>query len=90
MVGEIGPWYLERVCDDDSSPRGYRLRKGISLLINPEHQAAYRKLPNEFSFKQAKEAYGKKDEATTSMLKKCIRVGILNKVRHGWYAKVPE
>ena len=86
--GEVGPFYLERVFDDDGQPIGYRPLEGVEFL-NKSQQAAFEKLPLAFSFKEAKTIYGKQDQATVDFLGKCTRFGILRKPSKGWYEKVP-
>ena len=88
--GEIGPLYLARDHDEDGQPLGYRLLLGAELLFNPEQQLAYEALPQQFSFKQAKQTYGRRDQATSDMLKKCVDVGLLRRLARGQYAKVVE
>ena len=86
--GEVGPFYLERVFDDDEQPIGYRRLAGVEFLDNPTQQAAFGKLPGAFSFKEAKTIYGRRDQATIDFLMKCDRAGILRKVAKGRYEKV--
>jgi hypothetical protein len=87
MRGESGPYYLERVYDQ-GEPIGYRRVVGSKLLGYPEQEAAFRKLPllpNQFSFKEAKVAYGKTDNPTRQWLKKCEAAGIVRQCGRGCY-----
>jgi AAA domain len=88
ITGEVGPFYLERVFDDDEQPIGYQRRFGVEFLDNKEQQAAFDGLPPAFSFKEAKTKYGRRDQATIDFLNKCLRVGILRKPSKGLYEKV--
>jgi hypothetical protein len=87
LKGEIGPIYIERVCTDDGEPTGYRRMVGPDLLGNPEQEAAYARLPEEFTFREAVQAYARTDDPTRKFLKKCISVGILEQLAHGTYHK---
>jgi len=89
LSGSIGPLLVERVFDDEGRPLGYRRMSGATLLSNPAQKEAFQDLPDTFTFTQAKQVYGKADQATTDFLKKCQSVGI---VRHDarTYSKVKE
>jgi hypothetical protein len=80
--------YIERVLDDDGEPIGYRSIVGIDLLDNPDQEAAFRLLPNEFRFKEAQELYGRAPDPTTKFLRKCIAAGLVRKVGHGQYERL--
>jgi hypothetical protein len=77
--GNIATTFLTRVLDEDDEPVGYDKLAGVSLLFNPEQEAAYRTLPAAFRFKEGQRLYGKGAQATTDFLKKCIGVGIMRK-----------
>ena len=85
--GEVGPLYVARVFDD-GQPIGYRRASGVELLCNADQQTAFAKLPAQFSFKLAKEIYGRRDQATCDFLEKCCRLGIAQKKNKGLYVKV--
>jgi KaiC/GvpD/RAD55 family RecA-like ATPase len=85
--GEIPFFYLARVLDEDGEPLGYRRVKGSSLLPT-EQREAFTKLHDTFRFKEAKQVYGKGDQATIDFLRKCISLGLLNHVHRGPYVKV--
>jgi hypothetical protein len=86
--GEIPLIYLAREIDpEDGEPLGYRQLVGVELLFNEAHEDSFRGLPNTFSFKQAKQAYGKQDQATRDFLKKCMGMGILSQPSKGVYKK---
>lgn len=87
LLGEFGPQYLARTFDEEGNPLGYRQMAGLELLFNAEQQAAFLRLPNHFTFKEAKAIYGRRDQATKDFLEKCIRVGILRKPAKGIYEK---
>jgi hypothetical protein len=75
----IEPMYLGRVLGEDDKPMGYEQLRGASLLFNSDRQAAYGKLPDPFTFTQAKQTLAKGSQATTDFLNKCQSVGILRK-----------
>jgi AAA domain len=88
--GECGPFYLERVLDQ-GEPIGYRRMVGCKLLGNPDQEAAFPKLPpppKQFTFKDAKFAYGKTDNPTRQWLKKCEAVGLVRHAGRGLYTVV--
>lgn len=88
IKGENGTMYLERVCNNDGEPIGYRRMTGVDLLRNDAQKDAYNKLPAEFTFREALSAYGKSDDPTRKWLLKCIGVGILDQpARRGSYRK---
>lgn len=84
VVGEIPTTFLARVCDEDGNPLGYKQATGASLLFNDDQIAAYAKLPQMFRFKEAKQAYERRDQATTDFLQKCIALNILRKTPQGY------
>jgi len=90
MRGESGPFYLERVLDR-GEPIGYRRIVGAQLLGNAEQEAAFRRLPDppkQFTFKEARFAYGKTDNPTRQWLKKCEAAGLVRQANRGQYEKV--
>lgn len=86
--GQIGPIYVERVVGEDGEPCGYRRIVGCDLLGNPEQEGAFGRLPERFTFKEAKSIYAKTDNPTSQWLKKCEAFGLLRKPRRGLYEKV--
>jgi hypothetical protein len=86
--GEIPTLYLARVKDDQDEALGYRRVAGIRLLRNKDQEAAFGKLPDRFTTKEATQTYGRQDEATNEFLKKCIAIGVLRKVARGAYEKI--
>ena len=88
LKGESGPFYLERVCNGEGEPIGYRTMAGVELLRNPEQQERFGQLPAKFSFKDAKRIYGRSDDPTTKWLKKCIAVGLVRQVDRGVYERI--
>ena len=88
--GEIGPFYLTRDHDEEKRSKGYRPLSGPQLLFNAEQEKAYEALPARFSFKQAKQIYGRQDQATLDMLRKCEGLRLVRKVARGQYARVSE
>ena len=88
LRGEFGPMYLARNFDEEGNPLGYRSMTGLELMFNQDQEAAFQRLPERFTFKEAKTTYGRADQATNDFLQKCIRVGILRKPAKGTYEKV--
>lgn len=86
--GEGGPLYLERVCDDEGNPIGYRRLTGAALLENPDQRAAYERLPGNFTFKDAKLIFGRSDDPTHKWLLRCENLGLVRKVERGVYHRV--
>jgi hypothetical protein len=80
LSGCIGPFRVERVFDDEGDPLGYRKMCGSALLCNPDQENTFQHLDEAFTFKQAKQAYGRGDQPTTDFLKKCQAVGILRHI----------
>jgi len=69
--GEIGPLYLARVPDETGEPVGYRLVTGPELL-NEDQRAAFGKLSQHFTFKDAKHAYSRADQPLATGC--CVRL----------------
>ena len=88
LRGEFGPQYLARNFDEEGNPLGYRQMTGLELLFNPEQQAAFLRLLNRFTFKEAKAIYGRSDQPTRDFLQKCIRIGILRQPAKGIYERM--
>ena len=81
--------YIERILDDETGEAlGYQRIVGISLLNNNEQEAAFRKLSEQFTFKQAMQAYERANDPTNKFLKKCEAVGIACQTGRGQYRKV--
>ena len=85
---DAGPLYLERMCDGDGEPLGYRRIADIALLGHPEQIAAFEKLPPQFTFKEAKAAYKRADDPTRKFLVKCIQLGLIRQVGRGLYERL--
>ena len=77
-----------RAFDRDGEPVGYRLLAGAEHLLNAAYRSAYEQLPQQFTFAQAKQVYGRTDQPTDDFLKKCASAGILRKVKKGLYEKI--
>jgi AAA domain-containing protein len=86
--GELGPLYLARVPDENGDPLGYRLLTGHELLLNDEQERAFKVLPVQFAFKDAKSAYGRADQPTRNWLLRSIDLGILTQSGRGMYVKL--
>ncbi len=78
---------VERVCDREGEPAGYRQMTGV-LLLSPERRAALERLPPEFSFKDAKAALARSDDPTNKFLAECRQLGLVKKVAKGVYRRV--
>jgi AAA domain-containing protein len=86
--GEIGPFYLGRALDDEGNPLGYRKLTDLELLSSTDQQEAMKRLPEQFTFAEAKQAYGRQDQATADLLRKCGELGVVRKVSRGKYVKL--
>lgn len=86
--GEIGPLYLARELDEDGEPLGYRQLQGQQLLFNGDQESAFNKFPASFAFKEAMATYGRGDQATRDLLKKCERLGLVRQPARGRYEKL--
>lgn len=88
VSGEIPLMHLARVLDGEhGEPVGYRRMIGVELLFNQDQEQCFALLPHSFTFKEAKQAYGRQDQATRDFLNKCIAFGILQQPAKGSYAK---
>jgi hypothetical protein len=85
--GEFGPIFLARCFDEEGQPIGYRKLSGVELLCNADQERAYATLKDSFTFKEAKLAYERQDQATSDFLEKCIRLDILCRRAKGHYEK---
>jgi len=86
--GEIGPLFLARVLDENGDPLGYRHLTGPELLCNEQQKNTLLSLPESFTFKEAKHAYGKADQATSDFLRRCIEQHLVRRPKRGHYEKV--
>ena len=80
--------YIERVLDENGEALGYRRLVGVELLANAEQQAAFARLPEQFTFKNAKQTYGRTDDPTRDWLLKCIALGLAKQIGRGLYQKL--
>ncbi len=76
--------YFSRVRDQDDEVLGY-IPSSPRSALPPEQRAKFEELPARFRFKDAKLIYGKGDQAASDFLKKCIGLGLLNKVGHTYF-----
>jgi hypothetical protein len=88
IEGEIPTMYVARVIGADGEPLGYGRMSSVALLNNADQIGAFERLPSEFSFKTAKQVYGKADSPTREFLKKAIGQGLLRQPGRGCYAKI--
>jgi hypothetical protein len=61
------------------------LHQHRSQLGNADQRAAFTKLPGRFSFKEAKQVYGRTDDPTRKWLLKCQAAGLVLQVGRGNY-----
>jgi KaiC/GvpD/RAD55 family RecA-like ATPase len=80
LRGEFGPIYLQRVRDEDGDPLAYDVLTGVRLLNNEEQEAAIKRLPQTFRFKEAQQVLGKSAQPTDDFLKKCLGIGLIHKL----------
>jgi hypothetical protein len=88
LKSEVGPVYLQRVCDGDGEPIGYRRIVGPQLLGNADQQAAFAQLLQQFTFKEAKAIYGRSDDPTRKWLLKCEAAGLVKQMGRGLYQRL--
>jgi hypothetical protein len=88
MRGEIGPLYLARDRDENGDPLGYRRLIGSELLFNEDQRNALITLSQQFSFKDAKVAYSRADQATANFLHHAANLDLIRKLGRGRYEKV--
>jgi hypothetical protein len=88
LCGEGGPLYLERISNDEGDPIGYAPITGPKLLANPDQQDAFARLPQNFTFKEAKVIYQRADDPTRKWLLKCVAAGIVRQTRRGLYERL--
>ena len=87
--GEIGPFLLTRKWDDSGEPAGYdRLEATAAMLENTDQEAAFGRLPESFTFKEARGIYGRDCPASAMFLHKLMRLGLVRKVARGQYRKI--
>lgn len=88
-LGPFAPLDLARVSDDEGNPIGYRQLTGVALL-NPEDQALYQSLNDQFRFKDVRARMaGNSDSNATRFLKKACLLGILTKERGEYVKRLP-
>lgn len=85
--GDSPLFSLERVFDQDGEPAGYRHLAGADLL-SPERRAALEKLPDEFSFKEAKTVLDRSADPTNKFLACCKHLGLVEKLGRGRHRKL--
>jgi hypothetical protein len=86
LSGEFGPWHIGRVYGDEGEPLGYRRLRGFELL-SQDHKDAYKKLGSEFTYTQARGAFGKGGRPLSTFLSNCFGAGILEKYGTGKKAR---
>jgi KaiC/GvpD/RAD55 family RecA-like ATPase len=86
--GEIGPWLLARIWDEADQPLAYRRFSATpDMLENFEQEGTFLRLPEAFSFGEARLGYGKQHQATSDFLRKLIRLGLIVKAGRGQFRK---
>ena len=85
MKGEAGTLYVERVLDDEGGDLGYDVMTGAALIGNADQREAFKKLPEKFSFKEAKQIYARSDDPTRKWLLKCQAAGLVVQAGRGNY-----
>jgi hypothetical protein len=84
LRGQLGPFYLERMCDEEGEAAGYSVMTGVDLLGDPGQQEAFKALPQTFRFKDAVRIYGRTDNPTNEFLGKCCALGLVEKTAKGY------
>jgi hypothetical protein len=88
--GEIDTIYVARDSDENGDPVGYRRLVGSELLFDEHRQRALASLSPQFTFKEAKVAYRRHDQATSNFLQRCVGLGVVRKVGRGRFERVPD
>jgi AAA domain len=88
LKGERGPLYVERVCNEEGEPIGYKPLVGAKLLNNQDQETAFGRLPQGFTFKEAKQIYGRTDDPTRKWLLKCECQGLIEQLGRGHYQRL--
>lgn len=90
LAGEFEPMLLNRVMDKNGrTPLAYERVADDGLLFNDDQAKALAKLPDEFTYKEARQLYGRNDSATAAWVKKCIDCGLVEQEKkRGPYRKV--
>lgn len=92
LKGEVGPFHLSRVYDEEGNPQGYIRLTGLSLLTQLERDR-FAKLPQTFTWREASELLfpGKRvGKSLASLLARSKAAGLLRKVgeiKHLRYVK---
>ena len=87
-IGELGPYFVERAWDEEGEALGYkRQHPSPDLLDNPEHEALYYRLPEDFQFGDAKNLCGGHPETTSRLVRRLVQLGLARKISHGQYRK---
>jgi hypothetical protein len=78
------PWlWLGREHNEDGEPVAYRLESSLARL-KPDDRAALEKLPQVFTFSEAKAAYGAESSSVVRFLQRCMSAGCVLKVEKGY------
>ncbi len=87
--GEVGPFLLRRKrADGDGEPLGYdRFTAHPALLENAGQEAFFARLPEAFSFKDARLLWGKSHESAHLLIHKMMRLGLVCRAAYGQYRK---
>ncbi len=87
--GEVGPFLLRRKRSDrDGEPLGYeRFAAHAGLLENAEQEAFFARLPEAFSFKDARLLWGKSHDSTHLLVHKMMRLGLACRTGRGQYRR---
>jgi hypothetical protein len=88
MRGDVGPFLIRRVWDEDGDPLGYeRFQPDTSMLTSAEHQSVFAKLDDSFTFRDAQALIGRSAELTNRFVHETLRIGLVEKVARGSYRK---
>lgn len=81
VYGNVGPFKVRRLYDDEGWPLGYRLCTKQEQL-NPTEQVTYAQLPwEEFDFTYLTKTLRKSQGASGRLIKKCVELGIVRIAR---------
>ena len=86
--GEVGPFLLRRKRAEGGAPLGYeRVAVNGALLENTEQEAFFARLPEAFSFKEARLLSGKSHGPVHLLLRRMMGLGLVHRAARGQYCK---
>jgi hypothetical protein len=89
MLGDVGPFLIRRVWDDNGDPLGYeRFLPEASMLASVEQEAVFAKLGDSFTFGEARDLLGRGPDFANLFIHKAVSLGLAERVARGKYRKL--